>query len=329
MAPALVVRLVLARMPSIGFALTLALTTALAALAAPSRALAQETVAQPGHEVAGQASAGGGATAGGRASPYEATAVVSPPPGSLREEQRIGDYAQPRWTSRRRFTTTRVYVRPAGSFGIEWWLELKQSLRDEHVARYRSQLELEIGLAHRLQLDLYVQTEQDGHEGQLELLAEKVELRWALANWGVIPLNPTLYVEYVRNDDGPPALELKALAGDELARALHFGLNLVWEHQLGDESSNEYALTAGLSYSLIDDVLALGLEAKLELVDLGANPFNFVSWELLAGPSLAWSPVPPVRVLFVPLFGLRRKGGMGGRATTGLFEPTVVIGWEA
>ena len=73
-----------------------------------------------------------------------------------------------------------------------------------------------------------MQTEQDGHEGQLELLAEKVELRWALADWGVIPLNPTLYVEYVRNDDGPPALELKALAGDELARALHLGLNLVW-----------------------------------------------------------------------------------------------------
>ena len=90
------------------------------------------------------------------------------------------------------------------------------------------------------------------------------------------------------------------------------------EHQLGDENANEYALTAGLSYSLIDDVLALGLEAKLELVDPGADPFDFVSWELLAGPSLAWSPVPPVHVLFVPLFGFEtEKDELGGARRRG------------
>jgi hypothetical protein len=58
-----------------------------------------------------------------------------------------------------------------------------------------------MGLGHRLQLDLYLQTEQAGHQAPLEIGAEKVELRWALADWGVIPLNPTLYAEFVRNND--------------------------------------------------------------------------------------------------------------------------------
>jgi hypothetical protein len=255
---------------------------------------------------------------------YAARAVVQPAAGSLREEQRIGSYAQPRWSARRRFPGTRMYVVPAGTLGVEWWLEDKQSLAHGRDVRYRSLYEFEMGLGHRLQLDLYLQTEQSGHQRPLRIGAEKVELRYALADWGAIPLNPTLYAELTRQDAAPPLLELKALFGEQLAPRWHIGFNLVFEHLLGGDQRNEYALTTGLSYSLVDERFALGAEVKLETVDHSGARLAFDDWEVLVGPSLAWSPVAPMHVLFAPLFGTEREQG----SDTPLFEPTVVVGWE-
>jgi hypothetical protein len=255
---------------------------------------------------------------------YEARAAVPAGEGALHEEERIGSYEQPRWTARRRFATTRVYVRPEGTFALEWWLQLKQSLKDQDVARYRSQYELEMGLGHRLQLDVYVETQQQGHQAPLELRAEKLELRWALADWGVIPLNPTAYVEFIRMHDGPPKIELKALLGEELAPRWHWGFNLVFEHELGGALENEYAAVTGLSYTIADDLFALGAEVKGETVDVAGDRFAFDAWALLVGPSLSWRPVPPMHVLLVALFGQETEGP----EKTGIFESTLVVGWE-
>src|SRR5690349_2457006 len=41
---------------------------------------------------------------------------------SLKEEQLVGTYAQPRWTARRRFPSTRVYVVPEGVAQFEQWI---------------------------------------------------------------------------------------------------------------------------------------------------------------------------------------------------------------
>jgi hypothetical protein len=245
-------------------------------------------------------------------------------PSELREEERIGDYAQPRWTARRRFPTTRVYVVPAGKIGVEWWLQDKQSLSDKDGVRYRSLYELEFGLGHRLQLDVYLQTEQRGHQGEIQIGAEKVELRYALADWGQIPLNPTLYLEFVRNHAEPPAVEAKALFGEELAPRWHTGFNLVFEHALGGDLTNEYAVTWGLSYSVTDETFSIGGEVKLETVDHEGDRFSFDAWEVLAGPSLAWSPVPAMHLLLAPLFGSEHEEG----EDTPLLEATLIAGWE-
>lgn len=255
---------------------------------------------------------------------YEARAVVDPVPGTLREEERIGEYAQPRWTAQRRFPNTRIYVRPAGTVGFEWWLEQKLDLEDLDQVRYRSQYEFEFGLGHRLQSDIYLQTEQNGHHGAWQLAAEKLELRWALADWGALPLNPTLYLEFTRQHDAPPKVEVKALVGEELAARVHFGLNLVFEHELGGALENEYAITTGVSYSIADEQFSLGAEVKFETVDVSGQRLTFDNWELLGGPSLSWSPVPPMHVLFVALFGNETEGPQD----TSLFEPTLILGWE-
>jgi len=260
---------------------------------------------------------------------YSARAVVPPAPGTLREEERIGDYAQPRWTATRRFPNTRIYVRPAGSFGLEWWQQTKQSLRDAHEVRNRGDYEMEVGLGHRLQLDMYLETEQQNHwSSPIQLAREKVELRYALANWGVIPLNPTLYAEFVRQNGAPSKVELKGLFGEQLAPRWHFGANIVWEHLLGANQENESSLTTGLSYALSDSTFSLGGEVVFETVDSIGHRFTFDNWELLLGPSLAWSPVRPVHVLFVGLVGNETELAGTTKTHTPLLEPTLIVGWE-
>ncbi|MFI5309265.1 MAG: hypothetical protein ACHQ53_18055 [Polyangiales bacterium] len=262
---------------------------------------------------------------------YSARAVVPPEPGTLHEEERIGDYGQPRWSAIRRFPNTRVYVRPAGSFGLEWWAQTKQSLHDAHEVRNRNDYEMEVGLGHRLQLDMYLESEQLGHwSSPIQLAREKVELRYALADWGVIPLNPTLYAEFVRQNGAPPTVEFKGLFGEQIAPRWHFGANIVLEHLLGANQQNEWSLTTGLSYTLSDSSFSLGGEIVFETVDESGHRLTFDNWELLAGPSIAWSPVPPMHVLFVGLLGNETELDRAAATTkhTPLFEPTLIVGWE-
>ncbi|QQR90000.1 MAG: hypothetical protein IPJ88_17865 [Myxococcales bacterium] len=251
---------------------------------------------------------------------YGATAVVP----SVKELQLIGSYKQPRWTSFRRFANTRSYVRPAGTFAFEYWWENKTSLRDATDARNRSQFEVEFGLGYRLQLDVYLQTEQLGLDGSYQLQREKLELRYALADWGKIFLNPTLYFEVVRQRDAPVKLEGKLLLAEQFGQRWFFASNLVFERELGGGEAHEYQLTTALAYSMVDSRFSLGAEVKLEMVDAPGARFAFDAYEALAGPTLFWSPVDPMRVLFVALLGAEVENGQ----TTGLFEPTLIFGWE-
>jgi hypothetical protein len=241
----------------------------------------------------------------------------------LKEEERIGAYAQPRWTARRRFPTTRVYVVPEGTLSFEWWLEAK--LEAGAKPRFRSQYEFEFGLGRRLQLDLYLTTQQEGLDAPLLLHREKVELRYALADWGDIPTNPTVYLELVRENGGPPRAEVKLLLGDEAATRWHWGVNAVFEAQLGGAQENEYAFTAAVAYTVLDEIFSLGLEAQLEAADDASGRLRFNSVEAAAGPSLQWRPVPPLHVDLVGLFG---AAAITGAAPHAIFESLVVIGWE-
>jgi hypothetical protein len=250
-------------------------------------------------------------------------------PRVLREEERIGTYAQPRWTARRRFPNTRIYVVPEGTAQFEWWLETKTPLDAADDSRFRSQFEFEFGLGHRLQLDLYLETEQKAF-GEWGLSSEKAEVRYAFADWGVLPANPTLYVEWVRTHEGPHKAELKLLLGDELGPRLHWGANLVYERVLGGSREAEYAATAGLSYTLQDERLSLGGELKVELVDVSGRRFKFDAVEVLVGPSLQWRPVKAAHVDLVALFGPEFERGGAGEdfASALILQPTLIFGWE-
>jgi hypothetical protein len=246
---------------------------------------------------------------------YQTTVV-----GKAAEDELVGGYQQPRWTTRRRFPTTRVYVVPAGEVELEWWLEGKIDLRGDDDTRWRSMYELELGLGHRLQLDLYLVTQQLG-EGPFELYQEKVELRYALADWGRIPTNPTLYVEWVRQHDAPTKAELKALFGGQLAPGWHWGANLVYERELGGAREQEYALTGGIAHP-ISRRLSVGAEVKLETVDVAGDRLAFDVYEILAGPSLQWLPAPNIHVDLVVPVGAEIEGD----TTVPLTQPMLVVG---
>src|SRR6267378_615865 len=94
-------------------------------------------------------------------------------PGWLQEEQFVGPYRQPEWTTERRFPGTRVYLQQMPwEIGFEQWVRIRR-FRDGTMET-RMQEEFEIGLPHRFQIDLYETwaIDQDRRFSQDEYSAE-------------------------------------------------------------------------------------------------------------------------------------------------------------
>ncbi len=242
----------------------------------------------------------------------------APAPGRLREEERISAYRQPRWTAHRRFPTTRIYVRPEGFFEMEWWIRPEVPRRRGPVETL-TQLEAEIGLGHRLQLDLYLDFKKVGHKDDFTLAGQRVELRYALADWDEIPLNPTLYAEYAAKAGGPDVIELKLLLGGEIAPRWHWGTNLVFERELSGDLANEFQVTGGLSYTVVDTLFSVGAEVKASLANTRDDRDDLTE-NVRLGPSIQWRPHPASHIDVALLFGA------GGNSNA--LEPFIVIGWE-
>jgi hypothetical protein len=237
---------------------------------------------------------------------FELPAVQVVGEGSgLREEDRVGSYEQPRWTATRRFPSTRVYVVPEGKVEIEYWL--RPTFTEDGDTEIRSLYEIEIGLPHRFQLDLYLRSDQDG-DGEEMLWGTQVEIRYALADWGKIWGNPTLYAEWVGLEQRPDKVEFKLLLGDELAPRWHWGINLVAELETGGEREYEYQFTGGLSYTVIDQKFSVGIELETAFADVKNDRGDF-SQVYYLGPSFQYRPMPAFTINFAPLVGFGPDAG--------------------
>jgi len=216
----------------------------------------------------------------------------------LEEASPVGPYQQPEWTTERRFPSTRVYLQQMPwNVGVEQWVR-GQYFHDGE-AETRFQEEVEIGLPHRFQLDLYETwaIDQDRRTDQQECSAE---LRYALADWGKIPLNPTLYLEYAEHDRSANTLEGKLLLGTDFTQKVHWGLNLACEQGLYGIQNTELAGSQGLSYTLIDQKLSAGVE--MEYYHEKAIGSSGQNWFLI-GPSVQWRPTASTHLDLVPLIG--------------------------
>jgi hypothetical protein len=245
------------------------------------------------------------------------TVEVSANAPAVSENDLIGETKRPEWTAHRRFATTRVYIqKEPGEIGIEqWW----RTRTDDDVTKHLFIEEIEIGLPNRMQLDLYYNWVHENGETDSKDFA--VELRWALADWGVIPLNPTLYAEYKFDlgAAGTDVYELKLLLGESITPKLHWGMNLVYEREIDGEEAQEFAVTQGISYTIIDQVLSAGLEMffKYENVagerDNGEHKFNI-------GPAIQWRPTKNTHLDLVATFGCTDDAVD--------VETFVVFGWD-
>jgi hypothetical protein len=133
-----------------------------------------------------------------------------------------------------------------------------------------------------------------------------VELRWALADWDVIPLNPTLYAEYkwANHDLGGDVLELKLLLGDNIGDDLSYGINFIWEQELTHSKTTEWQVSGGLSYD-ISDAISAGVESRYIRETVAGERGN-PEHKFLIGPSLQFRPSRNTFIDLVSLFGVTK-----------------------
>ncbi len=234
---------------------------------------------------------------------YDMPAVNVYGQAPLREDDRIGDYAQPRWTADRLFSETRVYVIPRGKVEFEYWFNPETPKNG--TTDFASLYEAEFGLPGRVQLDLYVVGHKDGVDGAFGVTEQKAELRWAFADWGKIWGNPTLYVEWKSENNAPDHSEVKLLLGGNIASGWHWGSNLVWEHEVSGARENSNEWTVGISHTVRDSKVDVGVETQLALVNDRDRPGHRTPFEtqFVVGPSFQFRPLPQIHIDVAAMFG--------------------------
>jgi hypothetical protein len=256
----------------------------------------------------------------------------------VRDADLVGTYGQPRWSTARRFAEVRTYVIPEGQFEFEYWLFVTTPSRHEKddataaglpkpKSEVKQQYEAEIGLGHRLQLDLYQVYVKDGSNGDNQLDATKFELRYALADWGKIWGNPTLYGEWEQAAHGADSAEVKLLLCDDITNRLAWATNFVDEQKTGDDRSRSLEWNTAVGYSAIDGKLSVGAELAIANVsERDADPAGgFLAsrsrhWEVAVGPTIRFYPLPQAHVIVTELIGLNKDAAESKTA--------MIFGWE-
>ena len=147
-------------------------------------------------------------------------------------------------------------------------------------------------------------------------------MRWALADWGKLWGNPTIYLEWTTVNGSHDFFEGKLLLGGNITSGWHWGSNLVWEHELGGAQENSNEWTFGVSHTVKDSKVDVGVETQLAFVNaIEANGRRGdFSKEFLVGPSFQFRPLPQMHIDVAPLFGTTRDASRS--------KIFVVLGYE-
>ena len=148
-------------------------------------------------------------------------------------------------------------------------------------------------------------------------------MRWALADWDRIPLNPTVFGEWKFRNAEADSFETKLLLGGDIVPRWHGGMNIFFEQQVGDQREQEIAGTGALSYTLLDELLSVGIEMEFTAEREAAPPpdeSNDFKYKFVIGPSLQWRPFSHFFVDVVPLFGTTDDSP--------IIESFIVIGFD-
>lgn len=228
----------------------------------------------------------------------------------LIEMERTGDYNQPVWSTFRKFPTTRIYVQvPTGAAMYEKWMEIRD-YRGDKATEIRMRDEFAFGLGKRVELDLYLHTVYTGSgpTSSLGWRAFSWEVRYALADWGKIFGNPTLYFEYLYFNGDYDKIEPKLLLGGNLNDYSIWGVNLIYERQLAGSRERDEEVSATASYSrILSNWLSAGASFQYVRENEREEAQNNIGQEYLLGPSVQFKFHPRAYLDIEPLFGLTKE----------------------
>ena len=304
---------------------------AIAAACAPLFAVDDTAVPTPPHN-GSQTAAGSERTLHSWELP--AITVQGQPPTGFRDDDRVGTYGQPRWSTVRRFSEVRTYVIPEGQAEFEYWLfitdpsrrekkEASDAGQEKPKPSVKQMYEFEFGLGNRWQLDLYQVYVKDGSNGTNALDATKFELRYALADWDKLWGNPTIYAEWEQAAQGADSAEVKLLLCGDIAPRWAWATNFVWEQKTGDDRERSLEWNSAIAYDLKDQKLSVGVETNFAQVSAlrdTSGTARDTHYELLVGPSIRFYPIPQAHIILSEFIGINSYAPERKTA--------LIFGWE-
>lgn len=232
-----------------------------------------------------------------------ALAVVSP--GVPGENKIVGTYAQPEWSARRPFPGVAVYVAPAEQYEVEAGFVDVTTPSGRHHREWTQ--EFEIGLGHRLQAGVE-NTYANFREGLPGLrwreASLRVSARYALADWGKLPLNPAVGLGWRFNSGGADAPVGQIVLGAELTPRLHWAADCQYERQAGNVRQREFTVATALTYSVTNETLNVGLQAQWRHSRDVTDP---VSRRAELGPCIQYRPIDQLHIDGVVMWGRERQ----------------------
>lgn len=190
----------------------------------------------------------------------------------------------PAFTQDRAFSSTRFWLLDPGRYEVEIWCSQKRQRGGTNETL--GQVEIEIGLAPHLQIDLYQNFNLDGSvssEGQ------QIEMRYSFGlHYNDIPFNPVLYLEWHPRHHAQDRAEARLLLGGDVGKVL-WAANLFYEMNVdgynapvNEGKDLEVGATAAASYGF-GDYVRVGAEVKAG-GDMHGGPS--VQPMFLAGPNV-------------------------------------------
>ena len=193
-------------------------------------------------------------------------------------------YGAPGAFSRTRFAPlTTSYVLPPWTFYFGTIYE--GDAFDEGPPDHIFTQEIEMGLPHRFGVAAETAFERFNGGGGISSIS--LEGRYAFADWGKIPLNPTIFAEYkfgvgnIRHEEGPPpppgeeeeefgppkkpdAYEFRLLLADEFFQRLEWSMNLFFEKENTGDRGREWGVAQSLVTPIVlpREQLKVGVEME-------------------------------------------------------------------
>ena len=232
--------------------------------------------------------------------------------------------------SRSRFSNlTQAYVLPPGAVfaGLIYEGDALKFNRPDHMLTQ----EIEIGLPNRF--GIAFENSVENFRGHTQDRTFSAELRYALADWNVIPLNPTIFVEYkfglgdILHDEGPPAplgkgealaflmehkplpdaVEVRFLFAQDFSNEIEWAANIFVEQEIGGDRGREVGFAQSVMFPVLlpNERLKVGAEMQYtSFTDSGLRDEGASSPRVVIGPTVAWKPTKNTRFDVSPLFGV-------------------------